>query len=118
MDTKEFRAQSAQMFMAALIANPEVVAPPGEAEEVFAEAAVGYAIALERELAKRALETKPETATSWAHVIESVIESTLQDAVDNDEDLSPQAIAQAVINGAIASGCTTPKALQEAIGNA
>jgi len=56
--------------------------------------------------------------TTWEHAIEVIVASCLQSAVDDEPGLSPQAIAQAVINGAIASGCTTPKALQEAIGNA
>lgn len=116
MNPREFRARTAQLCLAALIANPDAVAPPDEIDEVFAKEAVDFAIALERELAKRDIETKPET--TWGHVIEVAIESTLQSAVDADADLSPQAIAQAVIDGAIASGCTTPKALQEAIDNA
>lgn len=116
MNPREFRARTAQLCLAALLSNPDAVVPPDEIESVFAEEAVDYAIALERELARRAPATDPEG--DWGQAVELVIESGLHSAVNHGANLSPQAIAQAVINGAIASGCTTPKALQEAIGDA
>jgi len=56
-----------------------------------------------------------DNTSTWEHVIEVLISSVLQSAVDDAPTLSPQAIAQAVIAGALDSGCTSPKALQEAI---
>jgi hypothetical protein len=54
------------------------------------------------------------TAT-WEHVLAVLTANGIQTAIDDDPGLSPQAIAQAVVQGAIDSGCTSPKALQEAI---